>query len=92
ENCHQDLFNDPQLKHRQHFRFLEHQVMGKHAYNAPSYILSKTPNHIHKAGPTLGEDNEYVFKEILGFSDDEIEDLIVEGIITTDSDIAEAFQ
>ena len=87
ENCHQDLFDDPQLKHRRHFRYLEHRVIGKHAYNAPAYILSKTPNHIHKAGPTLGEDNEYVFKEILGYSDDDIADLLMEGVITTEADL-----
>ncbi|MEE9515604.1 MAG: CoA transferase [Candidatus Adiutricales bacterium] len=87
ENCHEDLFDDPQLKHRRHFRFLEHQVMGTHAYNAPAYILSKTPNNIHKAGPTLGEDNEYVFKEILKYTDDEIADFLIEGVITTDADL-----
>jgi benzylsuccinate CoA-transferase BbsF subunit len=87
ENCHQDLFIDPQLKHRKHFRFLEHKVIGRHAYNAPAYILSKTPNHIHKAGPTLGEDNEFVFKEILGYSDDDVADLLIEGVITTDADL-----
>lgn len=87
QNCHEDLFKDPQLKHRQHFRFLEHKVIGRHAYNAPAYILSKTPNHIYKPGPTLGEDNEYVFKDILGYSDDEIANLLVEGVITTDADL-----
>ncbi len=83
----EDLFNDPQLKHREHFRFLEHAVIGKHAYNAPAYRLSKTPNHIHKAGPCLGEDIEYVFKEILGLSDDDISDLFVAGVITTEADL-----
>lgn len=87
QNCHEDLFKDPQLQHRQHFRFLEHKVMGRHAYNAPAYILSKTPNHIYKAGPTLGEDNEHVFKNILGYSDEEIADFLVEGVITTDADL-----
>ena len=60
----EDLFNDHQLKHREHFRFLEHKVIGRHAYNAPAYRLSKTPNHNWKAGPCMGEDNEYVYKEI----------------------------
>jgi benzylsuccinate CoA-transferase BbsF subunit len=88
----EDLFNDPQLKHREHFRFLEHQVIGSHAYNAPAYRLSKTPNHIWKAAPCLGEDNEFVYKEILGYTDDEIADLIVEGVITTDSDVPEVLR
>jgi crotonobetainyl-CoA:carnitine CoA-transferase CaiB-like acyl-CoA transferase len=40
-----------------------------------------------KAGPCLGEDNGYVYKEILEYSDDEIADLLVEGVITTDADL-----
>ena len=83
----EDLFNDPQLKHREHFRFLEHKVIGAHAYHAPAYRLSKTPNYIWKAGPCLGEDNEYVYKEVLGYTDDEIADLLIEGVITTEADL-----
>jgi len=83
----EDLFNDPQLKHREHFRFLEHKVIGRHAYNAPAYQLSKTPNHIWKSGPCLSEDNEYVYKEILGYTDDDIADMLIEGVITTDTDV-----
>ncbi len=85
----EDLFNDPQLKHREHFRFLEHREIGVHAYQSPAYRLSKTPCSVKKAAPCLGEDNEYVYKEILGFSDDDIADLLIEGVITTDTDIPE---
>jgi crotonobetainyl-CoA:carnitine CoA-transferase CaiB-like acyl-CoA transferase len=88
----EDLFNDHQLKHREHFRFLEHQVIGRHAYNAPAYRLSKTPNHIWKAAPCLGEDNEYVYKEILGYSDDEIAEMLVEGVITTEADVPDVLR
>lgn len=83
----EDLFHDPQLKHRQHFHFLEHKVIGRHAYHSPAYQLSQTPAHLWKAGPCLGEDNEYVYKEILGYSDDEIADLLVERVITTQADL-----
>jgi benzylsuccinate CoA-transferase BbsF subunit len=83
----EDLLNDPQLKEREHFRFLQHQVIGKHAYNAPAYRLSGTPNDIKKAGPCLGEDNEYVFTEILGYSNDDIEDMLINGVITTEEDV-----
>ena len=86
QNC-EDLFNDPQLKERKHYRFLEHKVIGSHAYNAPAYILSRTPNNISKAGPCLGEDNEYVYKELLGYSDDEVADMLAEGVITTEADL-----
>jgi benzylsuccinate CoA-transferase BbsF subunit len=83
----EDLFKDPQLKHREHYRFLEHTVIGEHAYNAPAYRLSKTPNLIYKPGPCLGEDLEFVYKEILGLTDDDISDLFAEGVITTEADV-----
>jgi len=88
----EDLFNDPQLRHREHFRSLAHPVIGVHAYHSPAYRLSKTPCDIRKAGPCLGEDNEYVYKEILGLSDDEIADLLIEGVITTDTDAPEVLR
>jgi crotonobetainyl-CoA:carnitine CoA-transferase CaiB-like acyl-CoA transferase len=34
--------------------------------------------------PCLGEHNEYVFKELLGMSDDEIAEHIIDGSITTE--------
>jgi len=83
----QDLFEDPQVKHREHFRYLEHKAIGRHAYNAPAYKLSKTPAHIWKAGQLLGEDNERVYKEVLGLSAEDISNLLVEGVITTEADL-----
>ena len=82
----EDLLNDPQLKHRQHFRLLDHPEIGPHSYHAPAYRLSKTPCGITKPAPCLGQDNQYVYREILGFSDDEIADLLIEGVMTTDAD------
>jgi hypothetical protein len=34
----------------------------------------------------LGQDNEYVYKEILGLTDDDIGDMLAEGVITTEYD------
>jgi len=82
----ENLVNDPQLRHRQHYRLLQHKVIGPHLYEAPAYRLSKTPARMWKAALALGEDNEHVYKDILGFSDNEITDLLLEGVITTESD------
>jgi benzylsuccinate CoA-transferase BbsF subunit len=81
------VVNDPQAKHRQAFRWLNHPEIGPVIHNTTSHQLSKTPAHIWKAGPCLGEDNEYVYKEILGYSDDEIADMLIEGVITTEADL-----
>ena len=83
----EDLFNDPQLKYREHYVYLEHKAIGRHAYHAPAYRLSKTPHRMWKAAPGLGEDNLYVYKEVLGFSEEQISDLMAEGVITTEADL-----
>jgi len=63
---------------------LEHAEIGHHSYHAPAYRLSETPCQIERAAPCLGQDNQYVYSEILGLSDDEIADMVVEGVITTE--------
>lgn len=79
-----DLFEDPQLKHRNFFARLEHPVVGRQAFeHQESFILSKTPREITMPPPCLGEHNVYVFKELLGMTDDEIANHIVDGSITT---------
>ncbi|MBM3133022.1 MAG: CoA transferase [Chloroflexi bacterium] len=81
----EDLLNDPQMKHREHYPVLAHPEIGPHPYHAPAYRLSKTPCKITRPAPCIGEHNEYVYKEILGFSGDEIAEMIAEGVITTES-------
>lgn len=82
----QDLFKDPQLKHRKHFVRLNHSEIGPMAYRAPAYKLSKTPSKLIRPAPCLGEHNEFVYKEILGYSDKDIADMLAEGVITTEYD------
>lgn len=81
-----DLFADPQLKHRNHFRWFEHSVIGRHAYDGPAFRLSRTPDR-QSAAHCLGEHNEHVYKRILGMSDDEIAELLIGGVITTEADL-----
>ncbi len=83
----QELFEDPQVQHRKAFEYLTHPVIGRHAYNTPAFRLSKSPWQPKKAGPALGESNEWVLKEILGLSDDEIAELLIEGVITTEANV-----
>jgi benzylsuccinate CoA-transferase BbsF subunit len=83
----QELLQDPQLKHRQHYQVLNHPDIGPHSYNAPAYRLSKTPWKLARPAPCLGEHNMLVLKDMLGFSEDDVADMMAEGAITTDSDL-----
>jgi benzylsuccinate CoA-transferase BbsF subunit len=80
-----DLYSDPQLAHRKYYVELEHPEIGATMYpQQADYILSKTPRELNMPSPCLGEHNEYVFKDLLGLSDDEFADCIISGAITFD--------
>ena len=70
---------DPQMAHRGHYWTLNHPTMGARTYDGPAFRLSLTPGELTKAAPCIGEDNEYVYKDLLGLSDDEFVDLMADG-------------
>ena len=74
------LDNDPQLKHRNFLWELEHPELGKHRNPGSAFVLSKSPYEVQRA-PLLGEHNEYVLKQLLNLADDEIADLVIEGVV-----------
>ncbi|MEJ2738613.1 MAG: CoA transferase [Dehalococcoidia bacterium] len=82
----EDNYNDSQLKHRDFLPKLKHSVMGYHTYHKHGFKLSEAEGTWY-AGPALGEHNEYVLKELLGMTDEEIADALIAGGITTDADL-----
>jgi benzylsuccinate CoA-transferase BbsF subunit len=74
-----DLFTDPQLVSRRHWRRRRHPVIGDQAYCFPAFELSETPGDITASGPVLGADNERVFRDFLGLSADEFNALRANG-------------
>ena len=72
--------NNPQLKAR-HFLWEIDHPGGK--FLSPAgvhFLMSKTPYEVQRS-PLLGEHNDYVFKDILGLSDEEIMQLTEDGVI-----------
>jgi crotonobetainyl-CoA:carnitine CoA-transferase CaiB-like acyl-CoA transferase len=72
--------HDPQLRQRGFFCELDHPEIGKYRAPRSSFVLSKSPCELKRA-PLLGEHNEYALKEILGMSDEEIAELVIEGVL-----------
>jgi len=71
---------DPQLKERGFYVYLDHPETGRIAHDGLTFALSATPGEIRRA-PLLGEHNEYVYREILGFSEDKVNQLITDGVL-----------
>ena len=77
----EEIFSDPHFKARELAVEVEHPSMGKQVVLGPPWRLSETPARVTKSAPTIGENNEHVFGEILGMSGKEIARLIEEEII-----------
>jgi crotonobetainyl-CoA:carnitine CoA-transferase CaiB-like acyl-CoA transferase len=71
-----DLLADPQLKARDFFTRVEEGFT-----DTPPVRLSRTPAVYHRAAPVTGQDNDYVYRELLGLPDEEIIRLKETGVI-----------
>ena len=76
-----DAFADPQLHDRGFFHLLEHRSAGNHFHPGANFRLTATPPVLWRAAPVLGQDNDYVYREILGVSEAEYAELVAEGHI-----------
>jgi benzylsuccinate CoA-transferase BbsF subunit len=76
-----DLAKDPQLKERGFFIELDHPQMGKTISDATPVGLSATPPQYSRPAPLPGQDNDYVYGEILGLSKQEMDNLKKRGVI-----------
>jgi len=76
-----DLASDPQLQARDFFTTFEHSLLGRITSDTYPFQLPDCHPQEWKAAPLLGEDNEYVFHELLGLGMEEISRLKEKGII-----------
>ena len=70
---------DPQLKARNAFITLPHPVLGECLHPIPPVLLTKSPPQV-RTSPCFGEHNAYVFGELLGLPEHEMESLALEGV------------
>ena len=79
-----DAYTDPHIRERGFFEQLTHADTGTHMYPSLAWGMSKTPNQLRLPPVRLGEHNEYVYKQVIGVSDAEYQELEKEGHIGTD--------
>ena len=75
-----DLLNDPHYKARGTFIEVTHPLGFRETIYGAYVKTSRTEADI-KPGPALGQDNDYVFKELLGLSEERYEQLRADEII-----------
>ncbi|HEY86471.1 MAG TPA: CoA transferase, partial [Dehalococcoidia bacterium] len=76
-----ELAEDPQLAARNFFVEALHSVLGKTVFDSTPIRLERTPAQFGRAAPLLGQDNRYVYQELLGIGDQELSRYIKDGVI-----------
>jgi crotonobetainyl-CoA:carnitine CoA-transferase CaiB-like acyl-CoA transferase len=76
------LTADPHLNERGWFRPLDSGDVGTHLH--PGQAFHGVPHAWRRGSPTLGEDNEYVYQQILGISKEDYRRYQRERILATD--------
>ena len=76
-----DVHDDPQIAYREHFVPLTHPYMGDGLYERTGTRVGDTPHGYDRPGPTLGQDNDWVLGELLGFSPEERKRLEADGAL-----------
>jgi len=74
-----EMYEDEHLN-RYLWAEMVHPEIGKYHLQLPPYRLSEAPPELRMSSPLIGEHNEYVYRELAGFSQDEYEELQKDGV------------
>ncbi|MBI2856303.1 MAG: CoA transferase [Chloroflexi bacterium] len=77
-------YNDPHLKDRGFFVPVTAPEVGTHLYPGTVYKMSNIPFEVRRPPVRLGEDNDYVYREVLGFSEEEYDHMKALGQVGMD--------
>ena len=77
-----DLLRDPQLEHRGAFRYLDHPEMGNVPYTGHQFRIRGYDGGPRSAAPLLGQHNDYVLRELLDMTDEEISEAVISGALS----------
>lgn len=75
------LLEDPQVRAREMVKFMEYPGLGEMPVPGIPVKLSLTPGRIESPSPQLGEHNEEVYGDLLGFGTDKLSSLKKNNII-----------
>lgn len=78
-----ERFHSPHLQARGFFEYISQESVGWQWYPGMFWKMAATPNAIRRGPVMLGQDNDYVFRDILGCSASEYAALIASGQVGT---------
>jgi crotonobetainyl-CoA:carnitine CoA-transferase CaiB-like acyl-CoA transferase len=81
-----DIFENRHHNARDFFHAIEHPETGTQLHVGPAWRMRDTPFPTPRHAPRLGEDNEYVYRQLLGFSQEQYRAFEAAGHIGMDYD------
>ncbi len=76
-----ERLSDPRLQANGFFQQVDYKYAGRHPYPSLPIRIDGSYPPINRAGPLLGEDDHYVFTQMLGLDEAELERLEKAGVI-----------
>ena len=75
-----DLLDHPHYRARQTFVEVDHPLGFRETIYGAYVKCSRTQPEI-RPGPSIGQDNDFVFRELLGLSEERYRELVARGVI-----------
>ncbi|MFC2035146.1 CaiB/BaiF CoA transferase family protein [Chloroflexota bacterium] len=77
----QDIVESEQLEERGFFHEIDHAIAGRIKYPGAPYIFSRTPLKLERPAPLLGEHNEFIYCDRLGYNTQELAEMTRSGVL-----------
>jgi crotonobetainyl-CoA:carnitine CoA-transferase CaiB-like acyl-CoA transferase len=75
------IMNDPQVENRHVYQWLTyHDGVADPVFRVP-WVLPKNPTSLNWCAPNTGQHNDYLLRDILGMSEEEVVKLVEEKVI-----------
>ncbi|BDF34493.1 CoA transferase [Lachnospiraceae bacterium] len=75
------VVEDPHAQAREMFVHVQHPVAGDTVLNGSQFKMTETNPQIDRPAPLLGQHNEEVYRDLLGLSAGQLEELEMQGIV-----------
>jgi benzylsuccinate CoA-transferase BbsF subunit/naphthyl-2-methylsuccinate CoA transferase subunit len=76
-----EVVEDPHLRKRKFWHYLDHPVVGVTLYNRAPIMFSRTPLIMETPAPSIGQHTKEVLSGMLGYSEAEIEKMSKEDVL-----------
>ena len=80
-NTVEDVLKSDQYEHREYWVPVAHPIAGEYNYPGVPFKFSKSPGSLGRSAPLLGEHNDAILVDLLGYSAQDLRDWRISGLL-----------